>query len=251
MNAFNTKGSYESIMDAPPGVEPVTNSENSAAAGRILAVTEEELQRIVLDIHDGPVQQLFAASAQVKLMQLRLQRDEEISAHEWFNYLSQQAELLSSIQQEIRNFLGAFRPPSFPHRELIDILQGLIMQHENFTGCQVDLIVEPADYPASLPVKIALYRICQEALSNAFRHAGVSKQSVHLRREDALILLVVEDAGRGFEPPPLHGPGATEREEHIGLRGMRDRVTLVNGRIRLTSAPGQGTRIEVSVPANE
>jgi signal transduction histidine kinase len=58
----------------------------------------------------------------------------------------------------------------------------------------------------------------------------------------------VRDNGRGFEPPPLEGPSATERLEHIGLRGMRERAALVNGHLVLTSHPGQGTHIQVRIP---
>jgi signal transduction histidine kinase len=100
----------------------------------------------------------------------------------------------------------------------------------------------------SLPVKIALYRILQEALSNAYRHAGANRQWVRLWGEGDIICLEVEDQGKGFEPPPLEGPQATERVEHIGLRGMRDRVALLGGTFQLFSQPGKGTRITVKVP---
>jgi signal transduction histidine kinase len=59
------------------------------------------------------------------------------------------------------------------------------------------------------------------------------------------------DHGRGFTPPPLVGPEATERVEHIGLRGMRERISLVGGALALEAAPGAGTRIVVEVPADE
>ena len=65
-----------------------------------------------------------------------------------------------------------------------------------------------------------------------------------------MICMTVIDKGKGFEPPPLDGPLATEREEHIGLRGMRDRVALLGGLFSLASSPGEGTRILVKVPAN-
>ncbi len=68
----------------------------------------------------------------------------------------------------------------------------------------------------------------------------------HRRR----IHLEIEDHGRGFVPPPLEGPQATEAAQHIGLRGMRDRVHLVGGALWLKSAPGQGTLIHVEAPSN-
>jgi signal transduction histidine kinase len=103
----------------------------------------------------------------------------------------------------------------------------------------------------SLSIKIALYRILQEALSNAYRHAGVKQVKVTLSTDDGHVRLEVADDGRGFTPPPLVGPEATERVEHIGLRGMRERVSLVGGTFAIESAPGAGTRIVVEVPADE
>jgi len=89
----------------------------------------------------------------------------------------------------------------------------------------------------------------QEALSNGYRHAGVDQHWVRLWSEDDQICLEVVDRGSGFEPPPLEGPLATEHAEHIGLRGMRDRVKLLGGEFQLTSQRGKGTRIMVKVPA--
>jgi len=111
-------------------------------------------------------------------------------------------------------------------------------------------VIEPI--PAlNLPAKIALYRILQEALSNSYRHAGVQRVWVRLDAVGDRVRLEVEDKGRGFNPPPLVGPEATERAEHIGLRGMRERVALVGGTLTLHSAPGTGTRIVVEMPTDE
>jgi signal transduction histidine kinase len=112
----------------------------------------------------------------------------------------------------------------------------------------VELNVENLPEDVALPVKIALYRILQEALSNAHRHAGADRQWIRVWSEEEWICLEVEDQGKGFEPPPLDGPQATEHVEHIGLRGMRDRVALLGGTFQLTSRPGKGTCITVKVP---
>lgn len=216
---------------------------------RILSVTEEELSRIILDIHDGPVQYLFAAlslltriqnqSASGKVDPLSLQPQ-----------LKQLSEMIETSLREIKSFMGTFRPPEFHSRSLLSIIQGLVIQHEEWSGSTVELKVEPLPSDVSLPVKIAIYRILQEALSNAYRHAKVDHHWVRLWSEDHMICMTVVDKGKGFEPPPLDGPMATEREEHIGLRGMRDRVALLGGLFSLTSSPGEGTRILVKVPAN-
>lgn len=216
---------------------------------RILSVTEEELSRIILDIHDGPVQYLFAAlslltriqnqSASGKLDSLALQ-----------SQLKQLSDMIETSLREIKSFMGTFRPPEFHSRSLLAIIQGLVIQHEEWSGSTVELKIEELPTDVSLPVKIAIYRILQEALSNAYRHAQVDHHWVQLWSEDHMVCMTVVDKGKGFEPPPLDGPMATERVEHIGLRGMRDRVALLGGLFSLTSSPGEGTRILVKVPAN-
>ncbi|MCA9874398.1 MAG: hypothetical protein KC441_12105 [Anaerolineales bacterium] len=226
--------------------------EGQLAAQRILAITEEELQRIILDVHDGPVQQMFAARSQLSALQNRRAHGESIPEADYDLALERLGRLLDGALAEIRTFLGAFRPPNFAQRDLIDILQDLLIFHEETTGCEV-FFEGPAHLQTavSLPVKIALYRICQEALSNAYRHSGARRQWVRIRESAGWLALAVWDHGRGFTPPPLTGPAATEREEHIGLRGMRDRVALVGGAFDLQSSPQQGTRITVRVPVHE
>jgi signal transduction histidine kinase len=117
------------------------------------------------------------------------------------------------------------------------------------TGAAVrlDLGASPS---VSLRVKIGLYRILQEALSNVRRHAEVATASVRLRTRSGRVVLEISDEGRGFDPPPLSGPEATQRPEHIGLRGMRERAVLLNGSLRIVSRPGRGTRVRVEIPVD-
>jgi signal transduction histidine kinase len=229
---------------------PSLDSEQGLAARRILPVTEEELQRIILNIHDGPVQKLFAALSQLQLIQMRVKQGRVPDA-EWQTCLARVAGLLEASLEEVKTSLGTFRPPEFARRDLRSILEGLILQHEELTGCQVDFEAPPNLPAVSLPVKIALYRILQESLSNVYRHAGVQQAAVRLSAADRRIRLEIVDEGRGFTPPPLIGPDATERVEHIGLRGMRERVALVGGTLVVKSAPGAGTHLSVEAPSDE
>ena len=220
------------------------------AGRRFLAVTEEELQRLILDVHDGPVQKLFAALSQIDVLKTRLTSVPESARGNLEAGLAQISSLVESSLGEIRTGLGTFRPPGFRTRPLVSVLKGLVMQHESLNDMHVELKVE-GDVPSvTLAVKIALYRILQEALSNVSRHAKVDRLTIRLSGEDGWVVLIVNDAGRGFEPPPLDGPLGTEQEQHIGLRGMRERTELVGGRFQLVSQPGQGTHIEVRVPAD-
>jgi len=218
------------------------------AAQRILAVTEEELQRIVLDIHDGPVQNLFAALSQLTLLRARLSNLPP-PADECTAAVNRAINLLEVSLGDIRDLLGTFRSPEFAVSGLGEIVEDIVIQHESFTTGTVTLEMNrPLPESVSLPVKIALCRILQESLSNVRRHAGVENATVGLWAEKKRLVLEVSDRGRGFEPPPLSGPDATEKQEHIGLRGMRERAALVGGKLQVESRPGAGTRVRFEVP---
>ncbi len=217
------------------------------ASHRLLSLTEEELSRIILDIHDGPVQYLFTALSLLTRIQNEIGQDP--ARADLLPDLAQVGVLLESSLYEIKFFLGTFRPPEFHRRSLLSVLQGLVIQHEERTGNTVELSAADLPDDIALPVKIALYRILQEALSNAYRHAQVDRHWVRIWFEDGCVCMEVVDRGQGFEPPSLDELPDTVQETHIGLRGMRDRVALLEGEFHLFSRPGEGTRILVKVPA--
>src|SRR5262249_28153814 len=119
--------------------------ESKLASRRILAVTEEELSRIVLDIHDGPVQYLFASLSLLAQMQ-RQMNTADAAGDELKPTLDRAAALVEQSLHEIKSFLGTFRPPEFHRRSLAAIVEGVVIQHEEWTGHTVHLeIVPPID----------------------------------------------------------------------------------------------------------
>lgn len=226
---------------APAGGEP------TGASLGVLAAGEREVQRLVLDLHDGPVQDIFAAVSHLQLLARSL-ADRPADARR----VAQASQLLERALGEIRTMIGASRPPGFERRGLGEILEGLVVQHEAMTDEAVELSLGEGLGDCALPTKIALYRIVQEALANGHRHAGATRQSVRATREAGMLVLVVADDGRGFDPQRVL---AAERDVgveggHYGLRGIQDRVAMLGGRFTLASAPGRGTTLEVRVPAD-
>jgi signal transduction histidine kinase len=157
--------------------------------------------------------------------------------------------LLEASLREFRGLLSTLRAPAFAERDLAELLAEPAVEHEALTGAAVGLDLGPTP-PVPLRVKIGLYRILQEALSNVRRHAEVATASVRLWTRNGRVVLQVSDEGRGFDPPPLTGPEATQRPEHIGLRGMRERALLMNGALRIESRPGRGTCVRVEIPVD-
>ncbi len=219
------------------------------ASRRLIQVAEWEYQQILLDIHDGPVQHMYAA-----LSQLDLARRAVRPGVEKFDYVCGEVEsrlervrmLLETGLNDIRTFIGAYRTPEFEGRGVGELLEGLALQHEALTDARVTIRAEEWPEGAPLPVKIVLYRVLQEALSNAYRHGGASDVAVELERQGEQatpwLRLTVRDNGAGFDRSHLP-PG-----KHFGLRGMEARVTMIGGRFTLESAVRAGTTVRAEVP---
>src|SRR6266571_2445666 len=207
-----------------------------AASRRLLATSERELQRIVLDMHDGPVQDIFAALSQLQVLERALAGDPKSQQR-----ARQAVRLLESALGEIRNFIGAFRPPGFERRALGEIIEGLAVQHETLTNQAVELQLPEDLGDCVLPTKIAI----------GHRHSGASRQRVSVARRGGSLELTVSDDGRGFDPK---GVLASEEDVgveggHFGLRGIQDRVEMLGGTFALDSAPNRGTSLTVTLPA--
>jgi len=115
--------------------------------------------------------------------------------------------------------------------------------HQRRTGTSVTTSLGSLPEQAPLPVKITVYRIIQEALSNAFRHAGGLGQGLQVAAADERILIEVSDRGPGF-----HSETAVDDVEHLGLIGMRERVESLGGGFKIESDPGQGTQVVAWLP---
>ncbi|HET7464119.1 MAG TPA: ATP-binding protein [Longimicrobium sp.] len=217
-----------------------------SASHRMMQVTERELQRILLDIHDGPVQHMYAALSQLSLLGRAL--DAPGGQAEARERIERIRLLLEGGLNEVRSFIGAFRPPEFEARELVTLLEGLALQHEAATDTRIELDVRGRIPDVPLPVKIGLYRVLQEGLSNAYRHGGANRVIVRLRRVvrrgEPRLRLSVSDNGHGFDPRTV------PVDRHYGLQGMRDRVEMIGGRFRLRSQPGRGAMIAVEAPVD-
>lgn len=209
----------------------------------MIRVNEWELQRILLDIHDGPVQAMYASLSQLDLLRRALANTGDAAIDEATDRADRIRRLLESGLSEIRQFIGEFRPPEFAKRGLLELLDGLALQHEAATDMQVRLAVPTSLPEVALPVKIVLYRVLQEALSNAYRHGGATGVQVTVAAAPrGRLRMTVADDGAGFDPR-VEAPDA-----HFGLKGMRDRVEMIGGRFGLDSSPGNGVQIAVDVP---
>jgi signal transduction histidine kinase len=121
------------------------------------------------------------------------------------------------------------------------------VEEQRDDGWQVEYEEGIGDERLPAPVEVALFRVAQEAMTNARKHAQAGRARLVLRRRQGVVDLEVRDWGRGFDPDAVgektNGPG-----ERIGLSGMRERIGLVGGKLEVRSRPGGGTSITARVP---
>lgn len=198
-----------------------------------LAVVKER-NRLARDLHDSVTQALYGISlyAEAATRQLGLGEAPTVADHLFEIRATAQESL-----REMRLLIFELRPPMLRSEGLAAALQARLEAVEARVGIQTRLQVE-GEESLSPQVEDGLYRIGQEALNNALKHARASSVVVRLCRGPRNVVLEVVDDGVGFEPAAPSG---------FGLRGMEERAARLRGTLTIDSAPGRGTRVRVEV----
>jgi nitrate/nitrite-specific signal transduction histidine kinase len=198
------------------------------------AAVAAERSRLARELHDAVTQTLFSASLIAEVLPRLWERDPE----EGLRRLAEIRELSRGALAEMRTLLLELRPAALADTALGDLLRQLC---EAFNSrARVPVTLESAgECSPPLEVKIALYRITQEALNNVAKHAAASAVSIKLQCGPDAVRLSIEDDGRGF----VH---ATLSPEHLGLEIMQERAEAIQADLSIVSVPGEGTRVEVN-----
>ena len=206
------------------------------------ARADEERRRIARDLHDSVSQALFSTVLHTRTAQRALVREGGSPSGRVGRSLAAIAELTRSVQGEIRAFLAELhRDPV--HDGLVVALARHAYGLRTSDGLTIDVRAPGARFALSELVETQLFAIAREALANVQKHAGASAAQVLVEAQDGQVVLEVRDNGRGFDPAAGH-PG------HFGLGSMRSRAVEIGGSLTVTSAPGSGTLVRVSVPAD-
>jgi PAS domain S-box-containing protein len=206
------------------------------ALRRLNQTLEDEAKRIAHALHDGAGQLL----ASVYIALEGIARDLPPSAGP---RLKEVRTLLDQIEVQLRRLSHELRPTILDDLGLIPALEFLSEGVSKRTKLQVTVAGAPIGRFAA-PVEMALYRIVQEALNNATRHAQASRATVQLEQNGHLIRCLISDDGIGFDVPAvLSRKGRTG----LGLIGIRERLNAIGGAYRIISAPGQGTTLQVEI----
>jgi signal transduction histidine kinase len=188
----------------------------------VLRAQEEERRRIARELHDEAGQALTAVK-----IELDLENRKDASA------------MVAKVLNQIRDVSNLLRPSVLDDLGLEPALRALTQDFERRTGIVVECSFALTGVTCSPEVQVAVYRVVQEALTNVARHSGANRVRVRVGRGEAGVELAVEDNGRGAKENPT---------PHLGLLGMRERVSELGGSFRVTTRPLEGFRIEVSLP---
>jgi two-component system, NarL family, sensor kinase len=213
----------------------VERAELFARSTRLGAV--EERNRLAREIHDTLAQGLTATALQLESADALLDAGSE-KAHE---PLRRALSLTRSNLEEARRSVLDLRASPLEGLPLSEALKALVERWEAETGIAARYGAVNGSRPLPPSVEAALYRICQEALTNVARHAGAKRATVRLVATPDRVRLAVEDDGQGFD-------AAGAPEDRHGIVGMRERAEVLGGTLEVSSGPGEGTRIEVTVP---
>ena len=197
----------------------------------------EERQRLARDLHDSVTQALYSVTLHAQGARRLLASGEVAIATDALRALQDTAQ---EALDEMRLLIFDLRPPILEQVGLVAALQARLNAVEGRANLQTKLIVDGVgDLPAF--VEQALYRIAQEALNNALKHAHAQRISVQLRQVQTRVVLEIIDDGVGFDPAAARENGG------LGLRGIAERVAQLGGTLSLQSAPEVGTQLRVEV----
>jgi two-component system, NarL family, sensor kinase len=199
----------------------------------------EERNRLAREIHDTIAQGLTATTLQLESADALL--DAGSNAERAREPLRRALSLTQSNLEEARRSVLDLRAAPLEGRSLSDALKALVDRWEAETGIATRFRAVNGSRPLPPRVEVALYRICQEALTNIARHAEAKRVSVRLVATPEQVQLTVEDDGRGFHASEAIG-------DHHGLVGMNERAKMLGGTLELRTSPGAGTRVRVTVP---
>ena len=208
---------------------------------RTNSAIEAERNRIARDLHDGPVQGVSAASLSLEAALLMLKAGEIERGTEVLQRIRKE---LSDEADGLRRLMSGLRPPLLEERGLIPALRETLAKFGRDQGVETSFTLGAI---RELPedIETLAYRVVQEALSNAGKHAAASRVALHVEVDATQLRVEVTDDGVGFET-------AQSREflhsGRVGLASMRERVELANGSFLVHAKPGKGTTIVATLP---
>lgn len=214
-------------------------------SGQLMSIQETERKRIAADLHDGIGQSLSVIKLSIEQAAYSLSKG---GAREALEALQQLAPRVKDAIVEIRRISMDLRPSTLDDLGILPTLSWFFREFEAAAkGITVERNINAVESDIPMPLKVVIFRILQEAVSNIVKHAGASRIRFGLEKDNDTLIFRVEDNGKGFDMAAFHDMPP----EGLGLRSMQERARLSGGQYQIKSVPGQGTSLRITwqVPA--
>ena len=216
----------------------ISQKEVESLASRLILSQEEERRRVARELHDDIGQRLSMATSEIHALEKKLGKN----GHNHRKLIESLAKDLDILVSDIHGLSHRLHSSQLQHLGLTAALRDLCRQMGR-SGLDVDLQGDDELEPIPKDITLCLYRIAQEALTNTLNHSGEARASVTLSKTAEAYSMSVQDAGRGFE--------IDASPRGLGLISMKERLKPLHGSLSLTSSPGKGTRIVVTIPIKD
>jgi PAS domain S-box-containing protein len=233
------KGFVKVARDMTAQIAAANATREKEMLQKLVKAQEDERKRIARDLHDELGQQLTGLRLKIVNAE-NLCRDKAVA-----DELKKIQSIAEQIDQGVDFLAWELRPAALDDLGLFAALEKYVREWSHYSGVTAEFLTSNIEKVRFAPeAETNLYRIAQEALNNVHKHAAAKTVEIALKKRDNLIVLIIEDDGRGFDPQDNKN-----REKGIGLIGMQERALLLGGEFEIESAPGRGTSVFVRVPA--
>ncbi len=202
-------------------------------------VVEEGMRRISHELHDGVCQALMAIKLDLAVLQRQMPEEPRGTVHDIRTQVI-------DVVQSVRHMSHLLHPPALDDFGAVAAMESVAEKYRATSELEIRVTAPDPTIRCAAPVELMLFRVFQEALTNAVKHSGARRMLVRVALDDDTVVLEISDDGKGFDSHAyFRKPSASGG---LGLIGMRERVAHFGGVFRVTSRIGAGTRLYVSVP---
>lgn len=211
-------------------------------SSKLISAQEDERRTIARELHDEVGQVLTALKVELAVAERTIE-----AAGMRAGLLGDARTITDGALQTVRDLSHLLHPSLLDDLGLADAVDWYLKGFGQRHGLRVELLHDRMEGRLTAETEVAAFRIIQEALTNVVKHARATSCRVHLQRLPDTVLVAVEDDGVGFDTDDLERTSRLGRG--IGLLGIRERATHLQGTVRLETAAGRGTRLTVELPA--
>jgi signal transduction histidine kinase len=228
----------QALSDAQKADEKRLNELRSELLLRTVNAQELERRRIARELHDDTGQTLTALGLGLQGMSQTIPKNPERAVEQ----ANQLQELATDGLSNLQRLVSGLHPPQLDELGMMAALRGYAEEVNQLKKTRITVTGSVNEQGIADEIRLTIFRITQEAITNALRHSNASQVKVNIREDESEVQVTIEDNGQGFDVPAvLNG----SPKNCLGLLGMIERATLIGGSCQIRSAPGIGTTVEV------